>query len=87
MIFHPRAGNRVCIHYAKRAARVMPHHGMAGVVCVATSGPGPRNVGVQIGNQIIVVPRGNLVGIGNGMMNSPKSTPAEVTGVEKRGVA
>ena len=83
MIFHPRAGQRVCIHYAKRAASVMPHHGMAGVVCVASRGPGPRNVGVQIRDQIIVVPRGNLVGIGNGRTNNPKSTPdAKAPGVE-----
>ena len=87
MIFHPRAGHRVCIHYARRSASIMPHHGRVGVVRIVSNGPGPRNVGVEIDALSVVVPRGNLVGIGNGRTNSPKSTPAEVTGVEKGGSA
>jgi len=39
----------------------MPYHGKIGVVRVVSRGPGPRNVGVEIDGQVIVVPRGNLV--------------------------
>ena len=88
MIFHPRTGQRVCIHYARRSASIMPNHGRVGVVQIVSKGPGPRNVCVDIGAMSVVVPRGNLVGIGNGGANSPKSTPdAEAPGVEKGGVA
>jgi len=64
MIFHPRQGQRVRIHYAKRSAPIMPHHGMAGVVRIVSPGPGPRNVGVEIEGRLLVVPRGNLVTVG-----------------------
>ena len=87
MIFHPRAGNRVCIHYAKRSASIMPNHGRSGVVRIVSNGPGPRNVGVEISGLLVVVPRGNLVSIGKRRTNRPKSTPAEATGVEKGGAA
>ena len=63
MIFHPRPGQRVRIHYAKRSASIMPYHGKAGVVRIVCSGPGPRNVGVEIDGQTVVVPRGNLVAV------------------------
>ena len=64
MIFWPRQEQRVRIHYAKRSASVMPHHGRFGVVRVVSGGPGPRNVGVEIDGRTVVVPRGNLVGVG-----------------------
>ena len=32
MIFHPRIGQRVRLHYARGAAAVMPGHGKLGVV-------------------------------------------------------
>ena len=63
MIFHPRSGQCVRIHYARRSASLMPHHGVAGVVRTVSRGPGPRNVGVEIGGRIVVVPRGNLVAV------------------------
>ena len=63
MIFHPRPEQRVRIHYAKRSASVMPHHGKTGVVRIVAKGPGPRNVGVEIDGKVVVVPRGNLVAI------------------------
>ena len=63
MIFHPRPGQRVRIHYAKRSASIMPHHGKVGVVRLVSSGPGPRNVGVEIDGLTVVVPRGNLIAI------------------------
>jgi len=64
VIFHPRPGQRVRIHYAKRSASVMPHHGMTGVVRSVGRGPGPRNIGVEIDGRTVVIPRGNLVAIG-----------------------
>ena len=77
MIFHPRIGQHVRLHYAKRAAMVMPYHGRTGVVRVVSSGPGPRNVGVEIDGRLVVVPRGNLMA---------KSTPAPAdAGVEEAG--
>ena len=63
MIFHPRPGQRVRIHYAKRSASIMPHHGKVGVVRIVSHGPGPRNVGVEIVGRTLVVPRGNLVAV------------------------
>ena len=64
MILHPRSGQRVRIHYARRSASVMSHHGAVGVVRTVSRGPGPRNVGVEIDGRFIVVPCGNLVAVG-----------------------
>ena len=61
MIFHPRVGQCVRVHYAKRLAASMAYHGEEGVVCVIPAGPGPRDVGVEIDSVIVVVPRGNLM--------------------------
>ena len=63
MIFHPRVGQNVRVHYAKHVAAMMPYHGAAGVVRVASRGPGPRNTGVELDGRLVVVPRGNLVAI------------------------
>jgi len=64
MIFHPRIGQRVRLHYARGAAAVMPGHGKLGVVRTVPRGPGPRNVGVEVEGRLVVVPRGNLVAMG-----------------------
>jgi len=74
VIFHPRIGQRVRVHYAKRAAAVMPHHGKRGIVRIVTAGPGPRNVGVEIDGRVVVVPRGNLVA---------ESAPASSAGAQE----
>ena len=66
MIFHPRIGQRVRVHYAKATAETMPFHGKTGVVRVMSNGPGPRNVGAEIDGALVVVPRGNLVAIQEG---------------------
>jgi len=63
VIFHPRPGQRVRIHYAKRSAPIMPHHGKVGVVRLVSSGRGPRNVGVEVDGRTVVVPRGNLIAV------------------------
>ena len=64
VIFHPRIGQRVRVHYAKAAAAAMPYHGKTGVVRIVTNGPGPRNVSVAIDGHVVVIPRGNLVAVG-----------------------
>jgi hypothetical protein len=61
MIFHPRPGQPVRLHYRKSAAFAIPHHGKAGVVRIVSRGPGPRNVGVETEARLVVAPRGNLV--------------------------
>jgi len=64
VIFHPKVGQQVRIHYAKRWARFMPYHSQTGVVRIVANGHGvrgPWNVGVQVGDKLVVVPRGNLV--------------------------
>ena len=63
MIFHPQPGQHVRIHYARRSASSMPHHGRTGVVRIVSKGPGPRNVGVEIDGFLVMVPRGNLVAV------------------------
>ena len=60
MIFRPCIGQCVRIHYAKKYADKMPHHGKTGIIVFAAKGRGPRNVGVKIKEKTIVVPRGNL---------------------------
>ncbi len=64
MIFHPRPGQRVRMHYARRAACLVPYHGRIGTVRVVAKGPGPRNVGVEIDGRLVVASRGNLVAVG-----------------------
>ena len=36
----------------------------SGTVRVVPRGPGPRNVGVEIEGRLVVIPRGNLVAVG-----------------------
>jgi len=66
MIFHPRIGQRIRVHYAKGAAATMPFHGKTGVVRGVSRGPGPRNIGVEVDGGLVVVPRGNLVAVQEG---------------------
>lgn len=60
MILNPSIGQRVRLHYAKRASGFMPHHGCEGVVRIAGRAR-PRNHLIQLddGPQV-VVPCGNL---------------------------
>lgn len=60
MIFQPRVGQHVRVHYAKTYADAMPYHGNTGVIAVVAKGRGPRNVGVKTDGGIVVIPRGNL---------------------------
>lgn len=62
MIFHPRRGEHVRIHYAASYAKYMRHDGRRGVVLAVSSGPGPRNARVEFDDGTLATfPRGNLV--------------------------
>ncbi|MCG3174644.1 MAG: hypothetical protein GMKNLPBB_02904 [Myxococcota bacterium] len=78
MIMHPRTGQAARVHYAKQPAEHMPLHGRTGVVRIVTRGRGPRNVGVEIDGQMVVIPRGNLVAM-------PEKTSAAGTEVGSGG--
>jgi hypothetical protein len=62
MLSRPRIGQAVRLHYAARKRKGAPHHGSLGTVVVVARGPGPRNHGVRIGGEIVVVPCGQLNG-------------------------
>jgi hypothetical protein len=60
MIYAPKPGDRVQLHYA---ARRMPHHGRTGTVrAFNPKARGPRNALVELDGigLRVVVPRGNL---------------------------
>jgi len=61
MIFGPKIGDPVRVHYRASMARIMPLHGQRGVIRIVCRGPGPRNHGVEIDGQVYSVPMGNLV--------------------------
>ncbi len=59
MIFAPRIGQRVRLHYGK--PEFWSHHGETGTVEIVPT-RGIRNIGVRLDNgELITVPRGNLV--------------------------
>jgi len=61
MIWHPRLGQRVELHYRK-SMRCNGLHLERGVVTVAGRGPGPINAAVALDNgRTVIVPRGNMV--------------------------
>lgn len=60
MMVNPRVGQRVQIWYAKSYCQHMPLHGRIGVVVVANMNGKPRNHGVMVDGQFVVVPCGNL---------------------------
>lgn len=59
MIFNPRIGQVVRVHYAAKAAPHMPYHGQIGTVEVVCKGR-PRNHGIRIDGELVVIPCGNL---------------------------
>lgn len=63
MIWRPKRGQRVRLHYAKRTrSNIVTLHGKCGVVEVTGIGPGPINVLVRLDSGGgVVVSRGNLV--------------------------
>lgn len=70
MIWSPKIGQKVKVHYRRSAQQYMKYHGFYGRVLVVGSGAGPKNalVIVEFANNKrktfeVVVPRGNLVAI------------------------
>jgi hypothetical protein len=65
MIRYPEVGQAAQVWYGKktrRNARVssIPWHAKVGTVVGISRGPGPRNVAVRIGGEVVIVHRGNL---------------------------
>ena len=60
MMTCPKPDQAVRVHYRPSLAAIMPHEGKVGVVELVAKGPGPRNHGVRIESELIVVPAGNL---------------------------
>ena len=61
MIRSPIVGDLVRVHYNPQVAKIAPHHGQLGVIRQTSKGPGPRNVGIQIGRDtFVVLPLGNI---------------------------
>jgi len=63
MIWQPKPGQRVRLHYAERYRAQAPHHGRTGLVVRVAKGPGPISAEVCLDTtgRHVVVPRGNLV--------------------------
>lgn len=59
MISNPKPGQQVQLWYAKKAAHLWPLHGRIGVVRIVGKGK-PRNHGIEIDGQTVIVPCGNL---------------------------
>jgi hypothetical protein len=58
VIANPKPGQVVRIHYAARALP-MPYHGKIGTVEIVSKGK-PRNHGIRIDGELVVIPCGNL---------------------------
>lgn len=68
MIWHPKKGQSVKVHYRKSLQSAMPCQGIRGEVVEVAPGPGPINVLIKVelwagtGQYFYeVIPRGNLV--------------------------
>lgn len=62
MLSHPKEGQQVQCWYAEKTRAWRPLHGRIGIVVIVgkpTRGA-PRNHGVLIGEQLYVIPAGNL---------------------------
>ncbi len=80
MIWQPKPGQRVLVRYRRGIAQAMPMHGEAATVLAAGRGPGPRNVMLDIGGRVAVVPRGNLVGLEDARWTGRKSREGSAGG-------
>lgn len=60
MLTNPRMGQPVQIWYRADLRPLMPYQGMVGRVVIAGHGK-PRNHGIEIDGQIVIIPAGNLV--------------------------
>jgi ribosomal protein L21E len=59
VIVNPRIGQTVRIHYNAKVAPHMPYHGKTGMVEIVSKGK-PRNHGIRIDGELVVIPCGNL---------------------------
>ena len=81
MLLNPRKGQLVRVWYATRSkgnglpapATFMPFHGCVGRVAIVGHGR-PRNHGVRIADELIVIPAGNLFSLGRSI---PDATTTE----------
>jgi hypothetical protein len=62
MLSNPKPGMRVKVRYNVRARATMPYHDRQGVV-VAPSRKRPRNHLIAVGDELIIVPAGNLFAV------------------------
>jgi hypothetical protein len=62
MLMHPKIGELVELRYRPAMRRLTGLHGSWGIVRIVSSGPGPRNHGVEIETtgELVVVPAGNI---------------------------
>lgn len=66
MIWQPRRGQRVRIHYNRRLAAWALYHGCKGIIKIVGRGPGPRNCLIDLDDgREVCVPRGNLIAEGS----------------------
>ena len=63
MIWRPKPGQKVRIHYRKAVKALFIYHGATGIVSRVATGPGPINVLVRVADIEVVVPRGNLYAV------------------------
>jgi hypothetical protein len=61
VIYGPRIGETVRVHYNAKVAKRARWHGCIGHIVAIGRGPGPMNIAVDVGGEGVVVPRGNLV--------------------------
>jgi hypothetical protein len=61
MLANPQVGQLVRVRYGKKKSpHLMPFHDSLGIVAVVGKGK-PRNHGVLIGGEIVIIPCGNLM--------------------------
>jgi len=79
MIFHPKVGQRVRLHYRAAVRAITPFHGRTGTVRRVGGGPGPINAEILLdpasADVRVVVPRGNLVNALSGVSAVEGASP------------
>lgn len=60
MLTNPRQGQLVRLRYGPKYRSMARYHDQVGVVIIVGKGK-PRNHGVMIGDEVVIVPAGNLM--------------------------